>query len=65
MNKLALHAKKCPNWAFYGVLGEFCIGCGGGGGVLGEFCTGCGVVGACWASFVPGVVVEEGVLDGY
>lgn len=36
MNKLALHAKKCPNWAFYGVLGEFSTGCGVGGGVLGE-----------------------------
>lgn len=44
VNKFALHAKKCPNWAFYGVLGEFCTGCGVGGGVLGEFCTGCAVV---------------------
>ena len=44
VNKFALHAKKCPNWAFYGVLGEFCTGGGVGGGVLGEFCTGCAVV---------------------
>ena len=51
MNIFALHAEKCPNRVFSGVLGEFCTGCGVGGGVLGEFCTGCGVGGGVRGEF--------------
>ena len=59
VNKFALHAKKCPNWAFYGVLGEFCTGCGVGGRVLGEFCTGCGVGGGVLGEFCTGCAVVD------
>ena len=51
VNIFALHAEKCPNRVFSGVLGEFCTGCGVGGGVLGEFCTGCGVGGGVLGEF--------------
>ena len=40
VNTFALHAEKCPNRVFSRVPGEFCIGCGAGGGVLGELCIG-------------------------
>ena len=40
VNIFALHAEKCPNRVFSRVPGEFCIGCGAGGGVLGELCIG-------------------------
>ena len=65
VNKFALLAKKCPNWAFYGVLGEFCTGCGVGGGVLGEFCTGCGVGGGVQGEFCTGGDVGGGVLGEF
>ena len=65
VNKFAQHAKKCPNWAFYGVQGEFCTGCGVGGGVLGEFCTGCGVGGGVQGEFCTGCGVGGGVLGEF
>ena len=40
VNKIALHAEKCPNRVFSGVLGEFCTGDAADGGVLGELCIG-------------------------
>lgn len=40
VNTFALHAEKCPNRVFSGVLGEFCTGDAADGGVLGELCIG-------------------------
>ena len=51
VNIFALHAEKCPNRVFSGVLGEFCTGCGVGGGVLGEFFAELLWDGPRWASF--------------
>lgn len=51
VNILALHAEKCPNRLFSGVLGEFCTGDAADGGVRGEFCTGCGVGGGVLGEF--------------
>ena len=67
------YSKKCPNWAFYGVLGEFCpahavrrgvqgefcTGDAADGGVLGEFSAGCGGGGG-----VPGEFFAELLRDG-
>ena len=51
VNIFALHAEKCPNRVFSGVLGEFCTGCGVGGGVLGEYFAELLWDGPRWASF--------------
>ena len=51
VNIFALHAEKCTNRVFSGVLGEFCTGCGVGGGVLGEFFAELLWDGPRWASF--------------
>lgn len=36
VNIFALHAEKCPNWVFSGVLGEFCTGDAADGGCAGR-----------------------------
>ena len=51
VKKFAMRGQHTPNWV---ILGE-----------QGEFCPAVARYGSCRASFVPGVVVEEGVLDGY
>ena len=51
VNRIALHAEKCPNRVFSRVPGEFCTGCGVGGGVLGEFCLGSAAEGRLLGEF--------------
>ena len=62
VNKIALHAEKCPNRVFSGVLGEFCTGDAADGGVLGEFCTGDAADGGGLGEFCIGCGAGGGVL---
>lgn len=62
VNKIALHAEKCPNRVFSGVLGEFCTGDAADGGGLGEFCIGCGAGGGVLGELCIGVAEEAGEL---
>ena len=62
VNKIALHAEKCPNRVFSGVLGEFCAGDAADGGGLGEFCIGCGAGGGVLGELCIGVAEEAGEL---
>ena len=65
VNIFALHAEKCPNRVFSGVLGEFCTGCGVGGGVRGEFCTGCGVGEGVLGEFFCGTAVGRAAVGEF
>ena len=62
VNKIALHAEKCPNRVISGVLGEFCTGDAADGGGLGEFCIGCGAGGGVLGELCIGVAEEAGEL---
>ena len=62
VNIFALHAEKCPNRVFSGVLGEFCTGDAADGGGLGEFCIGCGAGGGVLGELCIGVAEEAGEL---
>ena len=62
VNIFALHAEKCPNRVFSGVLGEFCTGDVADGGGLGEFCIGCGAGGGVPGELCIGVAEEAGEL---
>ena len=62
MNIFALHAEKCPNRVFSGVLGEFCAGDAADGGVLGEFCAGDAADGGVLGELCIGAAEEAGEL---
>lgn len=64
----SLLASKGLKWAFFAVLGEFCIGCGHAHRVLGELCTGgclCGGASAPLGGFTCALVGRGGHQVGY
>ena len=58
VNIFALHAEKCPNRVFSGVLGEFCTGDAADGGCAGRVFCGTAVGRAAVGEFFRGRIAE-------